>query len=83
MRRDKMMNNRGQLSIINIIFFVILAFIMAVLTPVLSTFLEDSITSGNITGTSATLMHLIVPFMWIALLITLFLYVAPVRPQQF
>jgi ABC-type antimicrobial peptide transport system permease subunit len=77
------MNKKGQLSIINIIFFVILAVMMAVMTPIVSGIIGDTITTNNITGMSATIMNFIVPMMWLALIVTLFLYVSPIRPQQF
>ena len=77
------MNNRGQLSIINIIFFMILVFIMAICSGVVNSFLTQFATDMNFTGLSLTLINLIVPFMWLGLVITFFLYITPIRPQQF
>jgi MFS-type transporter involved in bile tolerance (Atg22 family) len=76
-------SKKGQLSMVNIIFFLILVFIMAIVTSVISPFLAERIATDNITGMSATLMNLIVPFMWLGLVITFFLYVTPIRPQQY
>jgi len=77
------MNNRGQLSIINIIFFMILVFFMAVCSGVINQFLNDIAVTMNFTGLTLTLVNLIVPFMWIGLVVILFLYITPIRPQQY
>ena len=76
-------NKKGQLSMVNIIFFVILAFIMAISSSVLNGFLDGQIIANNYTGMTAVLINLIVPFMWLGLIITFFLYVTPIRPQQY
>jgi len=77
------MNKHGQLSIVNIIFFAILVFIMAIFSGVLNSFLVDMAVANNATGLTLTLMQLIVPMMWLGLIITFFLYITPIRPQQF
>lgn len=77
------MNKKGQLSIINIVFFLILVVLGAVLTPIMSEFLDDTITANNYTGTTALLMNSLVPLFWIGIIITFFLYVTPIRPQQY
>lgn len=77
------MNKKGQLSIINIIFYLILVFIMAIASGVINEFLTTAATAANYSGLTLTLVQLIVPFMWLGLIITFFLYVVPVRPQQF
>ncbi len=77
------MNTKGQLSIVNIIFFVILVFMLAITSSVINTFINEQITVNNYTGTTLILMQLIVPFMWLGLIITFFLYVTPIRPQQY
>ena len=77
------MNRRAQLSLINIMFFVILVFVMAISSSVINTFLTQTIIDNNYTGMSATLINLMVPFMWLGLIITFFLYVTPIRPQQY
>ena len=76
-------NKRGQLSIVNIVFFLILVAVGAVVSPIMSSFLDASIIANNYTGTTALLMNSLVPMFWIGIIITFFLYVTPVRPQQF
>jgi ABC-type Na+ efflux pump permease subunit len=78
-----MNTKKGQLSIVNIIFFIILAFMLAIGSSVINSFINDQIAVNNYTGTTLILMQLIVPFMWLGLIITFFLYVTPVRPQQY
>ena len=77
------MNRKGQLSIINIIFFLILVFIMAICSGVINEFLTTTATANNYTGITLTLVNLIVPMMWLGLIITFFLYITPLRPQQY
>lgn len=76
-------NKSGQLSIINIVFFLILVILGAILTPIMSEFLDDTVTNNNYTGTTALLLNSIVPLFWIGIIITFFLYVTPIRPQQY
>lgn len=78
----KRLNNRGQLSLINIIFWVILVAVAAVLTPVVSTFMDSVANSTNNT-TTIILAQAVVPFFWLAIVITLLLYLTPVRLQQY
>ena len=76
---------KGQLSIINVIFFLILVVLVAVVTPIISSFITDYQTTNNISASSTTglLTNAIVPFIWLGVIITFFLYVTPVRPQQY
>lgn len=76
-------NSKGQLSLINIIFFVVLVFFVGVATAVLNPYIEDQIETNNYTGTTATIMNLIVPMIWLGAIITFFLYVTPIRSNQF
>lgn len=78
-----MNTKKGQLSIVNIIFFMILAFMLAISSSVINSFINEQITVNNYTGMTLILMQLIVPFMWLGLIITFFLYVTPIRPQQY
>lgn len=73
---------KGQLSLINIIFWVILVAVAAVLTPVLSTFMDSVANSTNNT-TTQILAAAVVPLFWLAIVITLLLYLTPVRLQQY
>ena len=79
MLKDK----KGQLSIVNIVFFLILVAIGSIVSIIIDDFLTTQITENNITGLSATIMNFIVPLFWIGIIITFFLYVTPVRPQQY
>jgi MFS-type transporter involved in bile tolerance (Atg22 family) len=76
-------NKKGQLSMVNIIFFLILAFVMAICSSVMNGFLNDQIIANNYTGMIATLINLVVPFMWLGLVVTFFLYVTPIQPRQY
>ncbi len=76
-------NKIGQLSIVNIVFFLILVVLAAVISPIMSETLDDSIVANNYTGTTALLMNSIVPMFWIGLIITFFLYVTPIRLNQY
>lgn len=77
------MNKSGQLSIVNIVFFLILVVVAAVVSPIISETMDESIAANNYTGITALLMNSIVPMFWIGIVLTFFLYVTPVRPQQF
>lgn len=76
---------KGQLSIINIVFFMVLVVLVAVLTPIINSFITEYQTSNNITSSSTTglITNAIVPLIWVGVIITFFLYVTPVRPQQY
>lgn len=76
-------NKKAQLSIINIVFFLILVVLAAVISPIISETIDESITQNNYTGMTALLMNSIVPMFWIGIIITFFLYVTPIRPQQY
>jgi len=76
-------NRRGQLSIINIVFFLILVVIGAVVAPIIDSVLEEYVTNNNVTGTKALLANNITVIFWIGIIITFFLYVTPIRPQQY
>lgn len=77
------LSRQGQLSIVNIVFFLILVVLAAVISPIISETLDESIETNNYTGMTALLMNSIVPMFWIGIIITFFLYVTPIRPQQF
>lgn len=79
-----MMNNKkGQISIINIFSFLILVVIMAILTPFINGFISDMISTGNYSDMTVLVANSIVPLMWVGLIITFFLYLTPIRPQQY
>lgn len=76
------MNRKGQLSIVNMLFWVILVAIGAILTPILSDFANQAAVSANSTlGT--IIAGAIVPMFWLGVLITFFLYITPIRPSQY
>lgn len=76
---------RGQLSLINIIFWFILVVMAAVLSPVIGGFLDSYKTNNNISdsSTSGLIVNAIIPIFWLTIIITLILYATPVRPQQY
>ena len=78
-----LLNRKAQLSLINIIFFVILVAMAAVTTPIISDFLSSAVNNTNLSSTSVLIINSIVPVFWLGVIITFFLYVAPLRPQQY
>lgn len=77
------MNRKGQLSIVNMIFFVFIVGIAVVITPVINSFINDAISTNNITGISATIMQSIVPIFWLGIIVTFFIYISPISVRQF
>lgn len=76
-------SKKAQLSLINIVFFLIIVVLGAVVTPIMSGFITDLQNTTNLTTTSTIILNSIVPVFWLGVVITFFLYVAPVRPQQY
>lgn len=74
---------KAQLSLINIVFFVILVAMAAVTTPIISAFISDAVNSSNLSGTSTIIVNSIVPVFWLGVIITFFLYVTPLRPREY
>lgn len=79
-------NKKGQLSIINLMFWFVLVVIGGILTVFLAPFLAQIASSSlGVNDTTARLMLMfIVPMMWIAIIAVLFLYSNPqtLRPYQ-
>ena len=72
----------GQLSIVNIVVWLILVAMGAVITPILSEFAQTAADSTNNTLTQVA-ANAITPLFWVGIIITFFLYVTPVRVQQY
>ena len=71
-----MINKKGQLSLINMVWWVILVAVGAVFTPILADFANIAATSANSTmGT--VIAGALVPFFWIGVILTFFIYVIP------
>lgn len=77
-----MNNKRAQLSIVNIVMWLILVAMGAVFTPIISEFANIAANATNNTLTQIVANSL-VPFFWIGIIITFFLYVTPMRIQQY
>jgi hypothetical protein len=77
------MNKKGQLSLINIMFFIMLVFVAGIGAAILDDFIEEQVIAHNTTGVQALLMNNITTFLWLGVVITFFLYVTPIRPQQY
>lgn len=74
-------NKKGQLSLINMLWWVILVAVGAVLTPLLADF--AAIGANNSNSTMGSLIaSAIVPFFWLGIVITFFIYVIPVGLQR-
>lgn len=78
----KMMNKKGQLSITNILFWVILVAIGAVVTPILSDFAYQASQQAN-SSLGTVIAQAIVPMFWLGIIITFFIYISPIRPSQY
>ena len=72
-----------QEQIINIIFFVVLVMIVGIATAIVGPFIDDQQASNNYSATTNMIMNMIVPIIWLGAIITFFLYVTPVRTNQF
>jgi hypothetical protein len=73
------MKKKGQLSITNIMFYVIIVIVAVVCTPIISTAISDSISTNNITGLSALVMNAIVPVFWLGIIATFFIFISPIN----
>ncbi len=77
------MTKKGQLSIINIISFVVLVLIASVASFMLNPIIAETI--ADATGFNDTLsvivLNLLVPALWITVFATIFIYGTPQRPQ--
>jgi uncharacterized membrane protein len=77
------MNKQGQLQIVNIIMFVVIIALAAIVSPIISGFMSSAINSTNATGTSLLLMQSIVPIFWIGIIMLFFVMIGSIRnPQQ-
>ena len=75
------MNKKGQLSLINMIWWFVIVALGAVLTPLLANYAQ--VASDNANSTMGSFIaSAIVPFFWIGIIITFFLYVIPVGLQR-
>ena len=77
------LNKKGQLSIVNIVFFVILVFMAFIASGILTPFIADSVLQQNLTGANKMIAESIVTILFIGVLITFFMYVTPFKPQQY
>jgi hypothetical protein len=78
----KMNNKNAQLMIVNIIMFVMIIVLGAVLTPVISTFMNTAINDTNATGAGLLLMQSVVPVFWIGIIMLFFVMIGSGRQQQ-
>lgn len=72
---------RGQLSIANLMNWVILVIIGGVLTLVLSPIIVD-ITAQENNSLNKTIIYCAIPFMWIGILLVLMVYAQPQAPLR-
>jgi hypothetical protein len=78
------MNKVGQLSIVNIMFFVIIVAVAVVCTPVMMGFIDDAVTTYNISGLTYLIMESIIPVFWLGIIATFFIYISPIsQVRQF
>ena len=78
------MNKKGQLSFINIFSWVILLILGVIFTPMINSFISDTINNtANLSTMTLLVMRAILPLFWLGIVITFFLYVAPIQPRQY
>lgn len=78
------MNKKGQLSFINIFSWVILLILGVIFTPMINSFISDTINNtANLSTMTLLIMRSILPMFWLGIVITFFLYVAPIQPRQY
>lgn len=78
------MNKKGQLSFINIFSWVILLILGVIFTPMINSFIIDTINNtANLSTMTLLIMRSILPMFWLGIVITFFLYVAPIQPRQY
>ena len=78
------MNKKGQLSFINIFSWVILLILAVIFTPMINSFISDTINNTpNLSTMTLLIMRSILPVFWLGIVITFFLYVAPIQPRQY
>lgn len=75
------MNKKAQLSIANVINWVILVVIVGVLTLVLSPIIV-SITDSENNSLNKLVIYMVIPFLWLAVLLTLMMYAQPQYPMR-
>lgn len=76
-------NKKGQLTLVNMLGFFVNVVVAAVLTVPMSEIVSESVGMSNLSTTASIIMNSMIFFFWLAVLITLFLYVTPQRPEQF
>jgi hypothetical protein len=76
------MYKKGQLSIINIISFIILVILGVVTTPIMLALSNGLVTDNNITGMNAVIINSLVAIFWLGIIATFWMYVTPVRQMQ-
>jgi hypothetical protein len=78
------MNKKGQLSFINIFSWIILLILGVIFTPMINSFISDTINNtANLSTMTLLIMRSILPMFWLGIVITFFLYVAPIQPRQY
>ena len=81
--KQKLFLKKGQLSIINIFWWLIIVALGAVATPLLGSFANTCITNALVNDTLTPLLcGAIVPFLWIGIIITFFIFVIPQGLRQ-
>jgi hypothetical protein len=69
-------------QIVNLIMFVIVVAIAAVISPIISGFMNAAIIAQNASGTALLLMQSIVPMFWIGIVVLFFVMISSGGQQQ-
>jgi len=62
-------------QIVNIIMFVMILAVAAVISPILGSFMDASIIAQNATGITLIIMQSIVPMFWLGIIILFFMMI--------
>lgn len=73
-------NKKGQLSITNVLFWIILVVFSVVMTPIARSFINDAIAQTN-NSLEILALNGILPIYWILVIVALVNYAIPRNPQ--
>jgi predicted Kef-type K+ transport protein len=76
-------NNSGQLNIANMVMYVILVVLGVILSPIINDVVGNYINTSNATGTTLIILQSLVPMFWLGVIVTFFMFVTPMRQQQY
>jgi hypothetical protein len=73
------MRKKGQISVTNIIGWIVIVLVASVVSPLLSNIVADTIANEN-SSTNRAVLYMLVPIFWIGIIMMWFYYAQPQRP---